>query len=223
MGTSLSLSPHHSCHPSLPLALKWPSQFTSPLHAKQCLLLAPFNNDYFQGIPAALKSKDTSSLKKSYDKLRQHIKKKRHHFADKGPYSQCSHVWMWELGHKEGWVPKNWCFWTVLLEKTLESPLDSKEIKPVNPKGYQLWIFTGRTDAEAETLILWLPDVKSQLIRKDLILGKIEGGRRGGWQDKMVGWHHRLDGHEFEQAPGVGDGPECLACCKESDMTERLN
>ena len=111
------------------------------------------------------------------------------------------------------------------LEKTLESPLDSKEIKPVNPKGYQLWIFTGRTDAEAETLILWLPDVKSQLIRKDLILGKIEGGRRGGWQDKMVGWHHRLDGHEFEQAPGDNDGQKSLVCCspwghKEADTTE---
>ena len=89
---------------------------------------------------------------------------------------------MWELYHKEGWVPKNWCFWTVVLEKTFESPLDSKEIKPVNPKGKQYWIFIGRTDAEVETPILWPPDVKSRHTRKDLILGKIEGRRRRGWQ-----------------------------------------
>ena len=103
---------------------------------------------------------------------RQHIKKQRHYFVNKGPSSQCygfssSHVWIWELDYKESWVPKNWCFWTVVLEKTLESPLDCKEIKPVNPKGDQPWILIGRTDAEAETPILWPPDAKNWLIGKD--------------------------------------------------------
>ena len=107
-----------------------------------------------------------AAWKKSYDKPRQHIKNQRHYFADKRLYSQSygfssSHVGMWELDHKEGWSPKNWYFWTVVLEKTLESPLDCKEIKPVNPKGNQSWIFIGRTDAEAEIPILWPPDVKN--------------------------------------------------------------
>ena len=93
-----------------------------------------------------------------------------------------SHVWMWELDDKESWVPKNWCFWTVVLEKTLESPLDCKEIQPVHPKGNQFWIFIGRTDAEAVTPILWPAEVKNWLIWKTLLLGKIEGGRRRGWQ-----------------------------------------
>ena len=115
--------------------------------------------------------------KKSYDKPRQRIKKQKHYFANKGPYSQgycfsSSHVWMWELDHKEGWVPKNWCFWTVVLEKIPESPLDCKEIQPVHPKGNQPWIFIGRTDAKAEAPILWPPDVKSQLIGKDPDAGK---------------------------------------------------
>ena len=92
------------------------------------------------------------------------------------------HVWMWELDYKESWAPKNWCFWTVVLEKTLESPLDCKEIQPVHPKGNQSWMFIGRTDVEAETPILWPPDAKSWLIWKTLMLGKIEGGRRRGWQ-----------------------------------------
>ena len=124
------------------------------------------------------------SWKESYDKPRQLIKKQWHYFANKGLYSQNygfsnSNVCMWELYHKESWVPKNWCFW-IGLEKTLESPLDNKEIKPVNPKGNQLWIFIGRTDAEAEAPILWPPDVKGQL--KSLMLGKTEGKRRRGWQ-----------------------------------------
>ena len=114
-------------------------------------------------------------LKKSYDKPRQHIKKQRHHFANKGPYCQSygfssSHVWMWDLGNKEGCMLKTWCFWTVMLEKTLESPLDSREIKPVNSKGNQRWIFIGRTDAEAP--ILWAVGAKSQLIGNDLDAGK---------------------------------------------------
>ena len=116
------------------------------------------------------------------------IKKQRHHFADKGPYSQSygfssSHVWMWELDHKEGWAPKNWCFQTVVLERALESPLDCKEIQPVHSEGNQPWIFIGRTDAEVEVPILWPPDMKSQLIgNKTLILRKTEGKRRMGWQ-----------------------------------------
>ena len=119
------------------------------------------------------------------------------------------HVWMWELDYKENWVLKNWCFWTVVLETTLESPWDCKEIKPVNPKGNQSWIFIGRTGAEAETPILWLPDVKSWLIGKDLDAGKDwRQEEKGTTEDEMVGWHHWLDGREFEQALGVGDGQE---------------
>ena len=125
--------------------------------------------------------------KKSYNKPRQHIKKQRHYFANKDPYSQScdfssSCVWMWELDHTEGWTPKNWCFRTVVLEKTLESPLDCKEIRPVNPKGNQSWIFIRRTDAEAEAPILWTPDAKSWLIRKPLMLGKVEDRRKRGRQ-----------------------------------------
>ena len=121
--------------------------------------------------------KMTASWKESYDKPRQCVRKQRHHFVDKGPYSQgyglsSSHVWMWEMDYKESRALKNWCFWTVGLEKTLESPLDSKEIKPVNLRGNQLWIFIGRTDAEAEALIMWPPDVKSWLIGKDPDAGK---------------------------------------------------
>ena len=125
--------------------------------------------------------------KKSYDQPGQHIKKQRHYFANKGPSSQSygfssDHVWMWELDYKESWAPKNWCFWTVVLEKTLESPMDGKEILAVHPKGNQSWIFIRRTEAEAETPIIWPPDVKSWFIWKDLDARKIEGRRRGGRQ-----------------------------------------
>ena len=138
--------------------------------------------------------------KKSYDQPRQHIKKQRHYFANKGPSSQSygfssGHVWMWELNYKKSWVPKNWCFWTVVLEKTLESPLDCKEIQPVLPKGNQSWIFIGRTDAEAETSILWPPDVKNQLIRKrpwywERLKAGGEGNDRGwdGWMASSTRW-----------------------------------
>ena len=138
-------------------------------------------------VTAAMKLKDAYSLEEKLWQPRQHIKKQRHYFADKGPYSQSygfssSHVWMWDLDHKKSWVLKNWCFWTVVLEKILESPLDCKEIKPVNAKGNQPWIFIGTTDAKAEAPILWPPDVKSRLIDKTLMLGKIEDWRRRGWQ-----------------------------------------
>ena len=142
--------------------------------------------------------------RKTMTNLRQHIKKQRHYFAKKGPSSQSSgfsssHVWMWELDHKESWALKNWCFWTVALEKTLESPLDCKEIQPVHPKGNQSWIFIGRTDTEAETPILWPPDVKSWLIWKDPDAGKDwRREEKGITEDEMVGWHHWFYGHEFE-------------------------
>ena len=114
------------------------------------------------------------------------------------------HVWMWELDYKESWLPKNWCFWTVVLEKTLESSLDWREVKPVNSKGNQSWIFI---DADPETPILWPPGAKNWLIGKDLDAGKVwRQEEKGMAEDEMVGWHHRSNGFEFEQAPGVGDG-----------------
>ena len=134
---------------------------------------------------------------------------------------------MWELDNKKGWALKNWCFSTVVLENTLESPLDSKEIQPVNPNRNQPWIFIGRTDAEAETLILWPPDAKNWLTGKDPDAGK-DWRQKGTTEDEMVGWHHRLDGLKFEQALGVGDGQGSLVCYipwghKELDTTEWLN
>ena len=157
-----------------------------------------------------MKLKDACSLAKKLYKPRQHIKKQRHPFANKDPYSQSygfssSHVWMWELDHNEGWAPKNWCFWTVVLKKTFESPLDSKEIKPVNPKGNQPWILIGSTDAEAP--VLWPPDAKSWLIGKDPDAGKDwRQEERGMTEDEMVGWHNQLSGHEFEQSQGDSEG-----------------
>ena len=136
---------------------------------------------------------------------------------------------MWELDYKESWVPKNWFFWTVELEKTLESPLDCKEIQPVHPKGNQSWIFIRRTDVEAETPILWPPVVKSWLTGKDPGAGKDwRQEEKGTTEDKNIGWHQQLNGHDFEQDPGVGDGQGSLVYCrpwggKESDTTEWLN
>ena len=150
----------------------------------------------------------------------------------RGPSSQSygfssSPVWMWELDYKETWAPNNWCFWTVVLEKTLERPLDCKEVKPVNSKGNQSWVFIGRTEAEAP--ILWPPDVKDWLTGKDPDAGQDwRQEEKGTTEDEMAGWHHRLDGREFEWTLGVSDGQGDLACCdswgrKESDTTERLN
>ena len=136
-----------------------------------------------------------SSVQFRMDQPRQHIKKQRHYFANKGPSSQgngfsSGHVWMWELDYRESWVTKNWCFWTVVLEKTLESPLHCKEIQPVHPKGDQSWVFIGRTDAEAETPILWPPDAKSWLIWKDSDAGKDWGDDKGwdGWMASPTQW-----------------------------------
>ena len=143
--------------------------------------------------------------KKYYDQPRQHIKKQRHYFANKGQSSQRysfsrGHVWLWELDHKESWVLKNRCFWTLVLEETLESPLDCKEIKPINLKGNQSWIFIWRTDAETETPILWPPDVKNWLIGKDPAAGQDwRREEKGTIEDEMVGWHHRFTGHDLSK------------------------
>ena len=183
---------------------------------------------------AAVKLKDACSLKGKLWQIWRHIKKQRHHFANKDLYSQShgfsrSHVWMWELDHKEGWTLKNWFFWTVLLDKTLESPLNSKETQPVHLKGNQSWIFIGRTDAEGEAPILWPPDSKSWLIGKDPDAGKDWGQEeKGATEDEMVGWHHQLNGQKFEQTLGDGEAQGSLVCfspwgLKELNMTERLN
>ena len=147
-----------------------------------------------QMVTAAMKLKDIAPWKKSYDQPRQHIKRQWHYFANKGLSSQSygfssSYVWMWELDYKESWALKNGCVWTVVLEKTLESPLDSKEIQPVHPKGNQPWIFIGRTDAEAETPILWPPDVKNWLIWK-----APDAGKNWGWEEKGMTEDEMVDG-----------------------------
>ena len=157
-----------------------------------------------------------------------------YYFVNKGLFSwnygsSSSHVWMWEFDHKEGWALKNWCFWNVVLEKTLESPLDCKEIQLVHPKGNQSWIFIGRTDAKAEAPILWSLDSKSWLIRKDPDSGKDWRQKEKGMiEEEMIGWHHWLNGHEFEQALGDGKEQGSLARYspwgwKESNTTEWLN
>ena len=169
--------------------------------------------------------------KKSYDKPKQHIKKQTYHFASKGPFSQSygffsSHVWMWELDYKEIWGLKNWCFWTVVLEKTLESPLDCKEIQPVHPKGNQSWIFIGRTDVEAETLIVWPPDAKNWLIWKGPDAGKDWSGRRGRqrmrWLMASLPWWTWVWVNSgnwwWTGRPGV-----LQSMGSESDTTERLS
>ena len=171
----------------------------------QCLTLFFWAPKSVQIVIAAMKLKDAYSFpwEESYNQPRQHIKKQRHYFANKGPSSQgygfsSGHVWMWELDCEECWMPKNWCFWTVGLEKTLESPLDCKEIHPVHPKGSQSWIFIGKTDVEAETPVLWPPGAKKWLIRKYSDAGKDwRQEEKGMTEDEMVGWHHQFNVHEF--------------------------
>ena len=178
---------------------------------KQCQTLFLGAPKSLQMVIAAMKLKDACSLEEKLWQPRQHIKKQRHYFANRGPSSQSygfssCHVWMWELDYKERWA--------VVLEKTLASPLNCKEIQPVHPKGNQSWVFIGRTDAEAEASILWPPDAKNWLIGKDPGAGKDwRQEEKGMTEDEMVAWHHWLDGHEFDQAPGVGDGQRSLACC----------
>ena len=165
---------------------------------------------------------------------KQHIKKLRHYFVHKVSSSQVygfssSHVWMSELDYKKSWVPKNWCFWTALLDKTLESPLDCKEIQLVHFKGDQSWVFIGRTDVEAETPVLWPLDVKSWLIWIDPDAGKDwRQEEKGTTEDEMVGWHHQLNAEEFGWTLGIGNGQGGLAYCsswgrKKLDTTELLN
>ena len=201
---------------------------------KQWLTLFFWAPKSLQMVNAAMKLKDLLLGRKVMTNLDSHIKKQRHYFANKGPSSQSygfssSHVWIWELDYKESWASKNWCFWSVVLEKTLESPLDSKEIKPVHTKGNQSWIFFGRTDVETETLILWPTDAKNWLIGKDPDARKDwRWEEKGTTEDEMIGWHHQDDRHEFEWTLGVGDGQGSLSCCspwgrKESDPTEWLN
>ena len=171
--------------------------------------------------------------KKSFDKLDSILKSRDITLPTKGLSSESyifsnRHVRMWQLDSKESWVLKNWCFWTVVLEKTLQSPLDGKEIQPVNPKGNQSWIFIARTKAEAEAPIFWPPDTKNWPIEKDPDAGRDRRQEKGTTEDEMVGWHHWINGHELKQVPGVGDGQGSLVCCspwghRELDTTEWLN
>ena len=181
-----------------------------------------------------IKLKPITPWKESYDKPRQHIQKQRHYFAHKGQSSQnygfsTGYVWMWELDCEESLASKNWCFWTLVLEKTLESPSDCKEIQPVHSKGDQSWVFFGRNAAKAETPVLWPPRVKSWLIGKDPDARRdCRQEEQGMTEDEMAGWYHWLHGHEFEWTLGVGDGQGGLVCCsswgrKELDTTERMN
>ena len=177
------------------LATKSLHMVTIDHEIKRCLLL---ERKAMTNLDSILKSKD---------------------ITDKGPPSQSygfssSHIWIWEVDHKESWALKNWCFWTVVLEKTLESPLDCKQIQPAHPKGNQSRIFIGRTDAEAETPIFWPPDAKSWLIGKDSDSGKDWGQEeKGVTEGEMVGRYHQLNGHEFEQTPEDSEGQGSLECC----------
>ena len=151
-------------------------------------------------------SEKDNNKRNLYDKKK--IPKQPHSTSSHFQSSVVTHlfVWMWELDCEESWALKNWCFWTVVLEKTLESPLDCKEIQPVHPKGDWSWVFFGRNDAKAETPVLWPPHSKSWLIEKDSDAGRDWGQEeKGTTEDEMAGWHHRLDGHEFEWTLGVGD------------------
>ena len=177
--------------------------------------------------------KTIASWQENNYKPRQCVEQQRHYSADKGPYSQSyglpsGHVRLWQLDFKEGRMPKNWCLWTLVLEKTPESPLDSKEIRPVNLKGYQPWVFTGRTDTEADAPVFWSSDPHRWLIAKVADAGKGWGQKKWAAEDEMTGWHHQCNEHELGQTSGDGEGQSSLVCCslwdcKGSDMTGRLN
>ena len=184
---------------------------------KQWLALFFWAPKSLQMVNAALKLRHLLLGRKVMTNLDSILKSRD--IANKGLSSQgygfsSSHVWIWDLDYKESWALKNWCFWTVVLEKTLESPLDSKEIQPVHPKGDQSWVFIGRTDVEAETPILWLPDAKRWLIWKDPDAGKDWGQEEEGTtEDETVGWPHRHNGCGFWWSLVVGDGQGGQACC----------
>ena len=174
------------------------------------------------------------SWQESYDKRRQYVEKQRCYSANKGLYSQVYGLpsgqgWLWELDCQEGRVPRNWCLITMVLEKTPKRPLDSKEIKPVNLKGEQPWILTGRTDAKAEAPVFWSPDMNLWLTRKVPDVGKDWGQKeKKTTEDEMAVWHHQCGGHELRQTLRDGEGQGGLACCspwgcKELDMTGRLS
>ena len=202
---------------------------------KQCQTLFFWAPKSLQMVIAAMKLKDAYSLEKVMTNLDSIFKSRDiNYFANKGPSSQgygfsSGHVWMWKLDCEESWTPKNWCFWTVVLEKTLESPLDCKDIQPVHSKGDQSWMFFGSNDAKAETPVLWPPHAKSWLIGKDSDAGRDCGQEeKGTTEDEMAGWHCWLDGRESRWTPGVGDRQGGLACCdswgrKVLDTTEWLN
>ena len=180
------------------------------------------SNSFYKATITLIPKSDKDNRKKENYRpksLRQHIKKQRHYFVNKDLSTQgygfsSGHVWMWELNYKESWALKNWCFWTMVLGKTLGNPLGCKEIQPVHPKGDRSWVFIGRTDVEAETPVLWPPDAKSWLIWKDPDAGKDwRQEEKGMTEDERVEWHHWLNGHEFEWPPGVGDGQGGLAYC----------
>ena len=170
-------------------------------------------------VTIALKLKDFCFLEKSYDQPRQHIKKQRHYFADKGPFIQCygfssSHICDVRIGPSRGWAPKNWCFRTLVLEKTPESPLDGKEIEPINPKGNQPWILIGRTDAEGEAPVIWSPDANSRLIGKVPDAGKDWGQKeKRVSENEMAGWYHHCSRSELGQTPGDGEGQRGRTAC----------
>ena len=200
---------------------------------KQWLTLFSWAPKSLQMVTAAMKLKD-APWKESDDQPRQHIKKQRHYFAKKGLSNQSygfssSLIGMWELDHKKRLSAEELILLNVVLEESLDSPLHCMEIKAVNPKGNQPWIFIGRTNVEAEAPIRWLPDVKNLFIRKDPDAGKDwMQEEKGTIENEMVGWHHQLSGHDFQQALGDGEGHGSLVCCspwghKESDTTEWLN
>ena len=201
---------------------------------KQCHTLFFWAPKSLQLVIAAMKLKDACSFRESYDQPRQHIEKQRRYFANKSLSSQgyvfaSCHVWMWDLDCEEIWALKNWCFWTVVSQGTLESPLDCKEIQPIHSEGDQPWDFFVGNDVEAEIPVLWPPHVKTWLIGKDSDAGRDWGQKENGaTEDEMAGWNYWLDERESEWTPGIGDGQGGLACCdswgqKESDTTERLN
>ena len=185
---------------------------------KQWQILFSWAPKSLQTVIAGVKLKDACFLEEKLTNLESVLKSRDITLLTKGPYSQrygfsSNSVWMWELEHKEVWVLNNWCFWSVVLQKTL-SPLDTKEIKPVHPKGNQSWIFTGRTDAEAEAPIFWPPATKSWLTGEDPVAGKDCGQeKKQATEDEMVRWHHWLNGHEFEQIQGDSGGQQSLLYC----------